>query len=121
MIGVFSLTGVAVLAILAGCSTHDVHTVPVDSLPGAKLAFLKAGETSKDEAVRRLGQPTGTFQSGIILTYTMEPAPKDGLKPVRWEMERHPPFLDWWDQRYSLVLVFDASDLLRDFSLVKVR
>jgi len=114
--------GAAVLALLAGCSTHDVHTVPIDSLEGADFSFLKPGQTSREEAVRRLGDPTGKFQGGVILTYSMEPAPYHGLKPVRREPSlRNGPFLGWEEAVYSLVLVFDSESLLREFSLVKVR
>ena len=105
-----------------GCSTHDVHSVPLDSFPSAGLGFLMPGATSKAEALDRLGYPTRDYFDRSILTYALARDPKRGLIPERrvtsW---RNAPFLGWGNAEYSLVLVFDAKDLLQAASLVKVR
>lgn len=112
----------ALLAIVNGCSTHDVHTVPIDSIQGTSLSFLAVGATSREEAIRRLGDPTGTFLGGEILTFTLAPRGKRGLVPVRRpQSSRNAPFRGWEDAEFNLVLVFDTNERVREFCLVKVR
>ncbi|WP_155836970.1 hypothetical protein [Paraburkholderia mimosarum] len=87
------------------------------------LDFLGDGTTTRETALLKLGEPSGTFDRDRILTYRIG-IPKDGgyflLHPhaagtaYNWSAE---PGVSL----YSLVLVFDEKNILVKHSLVRVR
>ncbi|ALP66020.1 hypothetical protein [Paraburkholderia caribensis] len=95
------------------------------TVPGDKtlLDFLGDGATTRETALFKLGEPSGTFDRDRILTYRIG-SPKDGgyllLHPhaagteYNWSAEPGVTL-------YSLVLVFDEKDILVKHSLVRVR
>lgn len=95
---------------MIGCTT---------TIPGASpnlLAFLHPGETTRQEVVLKLGQPSGTFEQDRILTYRLGEDGQQGYFIVT------PKSLMPWSQvRHSLVLVFDARGVLEKQSLVPVQ
>jgi len=84
------------------------------------LDFLADGKTTCEEVVLRLGQPSGKFEREHILTYRLGFEPKNkGYYVV--EREAGPSgWPTWVHARYSLVLVFDETGVLRRQSLVEV-
>jgi hypothetical protein len=88
-------------------------------IPGAApdlLTFLRAGETTREEVVLKLGQPSASFEQERILTYRVGQDPKQGFFLIV------PNRLDWWQNvRYSVVLVFDANGVLEKQRFVPVR
>lgn len=92
-----------------GCGHHRVEVVRPEVLVRT-LAFLTVGETSKQEVLSRLGEPSAYFERGRILTY--------------WLDEEHAVIGKKTDEaRYSLVLVFEKEDrpILKAQSLVQTR
>ena len=92
-----------------GCGHHRVEVVRPEVLVRT-LAFLTVGETSKQEVLSRLGEPSAYFERGRILTY--------------WLDEEHAVIgKQAGEARYSLVLVFEKEDrpILKAQSLVQTR
>jgi hypothetical protein len=111
------LTGclVAGILLLAGCAT----TPPLKGRADL-LDFLADGKTTREEAVLKLGQPSGMFERENIITYRLGFEPKnDGYYVVEREAQRD-GWPTWTRARYSLVLVFDEAGVLRKHSLVEV-
>ena len=99
-----------VVSALAGCAA---------TIPGARadlLTFLRAGETTREEVVLKLGQPSARFEQGRVFTYRVGRDAKQGYHVVT-QNPRQP----WEGVRYSMVLVFDASGVLEKQSLVAVQ
>lgn len=79
-----------------------------------RLAFLVDGSTTKEDVLFRLGLPSAEFEGERILTYRIGTGAKRGTVVV----PRHAG--DWQGAEYSLVLVFDAQQVLRRHALIKV-
>ena len=103
--------------VLAGCATNQF------SGRADLLRFLSDGATTKEEALLSLDQPSGAFEDGNILTY------RSGFNSHSkgFYVVQRPPgigvhgvYSTWEHTRYSLVLVFDAQNVLRHHSLVEV-
>ena len=105
------------LGLLAGCATTSTTD------PGASselLKFLNIGHTTREEVQLKLGRPSAAFEMGKILTYRIGEEPARGLYLVSGNTVGEP----WKSVRYSLVLVFDATDatgVLQRQNLVRVR
>jgi hypothetical protein len=103
--------GLALGLTLVGCAT----TPP--PLKGTRdlLNFLADGKTTRTEAIIALGQSSGQFDHGRILTYRLtkwhEIVPRE-TSESGWPT--------WKTARLSLVLVFDDAGVLNRLSLVKV-
>lgn len=101
----------ALLAVLvAGCATP--------AIPGARpdlLAFLSPGQTTREEVILQLGQPSAAFEQEHILTYRIGEHPSQGLYVVSPKA-----MLPWQQVKYSLVLVFDTRGTLQKESRVPV-
>ena len=107
----------AVLAaiLLAGCGA------PPPPLGRSDLFdFLVDGQTRKRQVVDHLGQPSGTFESGRVLTYRVgyEPA-NHGYHMVGRESGAS-GWPTWVNAKYSLVVVFDDTGRLRKHTLLEV-
>ena len=74
------------------------------------LVFLESGAPTRAEVVRRLGAPDALYEGGRIVAYRV----------AEDEGGYYLPGLSRPAQ-YSVVLVFDAGDELRRYSLVKIR
>jgi hypothetical protein len=111
------ISAVILILVFAGCATNQVRG------RANLLRFLSDGATTKEEALLNLGQPSGTFEDGNILTfrigfnsgsnefYVVQQPPGIGINGA---------YCSWENTRYSLVLVFDGKNLLRHHSLVEV-
>lgn len=108
------LLGLALVITLAGCAT------PQSPPPTVLLDFITDGQTTKQEIIVKLGEPSGRFESEKILTYRLRAAPKsDGYYVVQRETTTS-GLPTWSLANFSLVLVFDDANVLRQHSLVKV-
>lgn len=109
------LTVVMILAsaLLAGCVTP----------PNARsdlLAFLEAGKTTREEAILKLGQPSGSFEQDRILTYRIGRYGEQGYFIISPKVILPAQGASWQNVRFSLVLVFDEAGRLRKHELVPV-
>ena len=97
-------------SLLAGCIT--TATLPADP---HFLDFLRDGQSTKEAIVLKLGQPSAVLESGRILTYRV------GQENDRGYFLREASATNWCELKFSLVLVFDPSEVLERHSLVEVR
>jgi hypothetical protein len=82
------------------------------------LNFLADNQTTKQEVILQLGQPSGRFESERILAYRLGHESGNGGYYVVERLSGAEPF--WANAKYSLVLVFDGQNVLRKHSLVEV-
>lgn len=80
----------------------------------ALLDFIRDGQTSREQTILALGQPSATFESERILTYRI------GGEGSRGYFVRDAAGT-WYETSYSLVLVFDETAVLKAHSLVPIR
>jgi hypothetical protein len=96
--------------LLAGCVT--TATPPADP---HLLDFLQDGQSTKEAVVLKLGQPSAVLESGRVLTYRL------GQEKARGYFLREASTTNWFELKFSFVLVFDPSEVLARHSLVEVR
>ena len=96
--------------LLVGCAT--TVTLPADP---HLLDFLRDGQSTKETVVLKLGQPSAVLESGRILTYRV------GQEKDRGYFLREASATNWCELKFSLVLMFDPSEVLERHSLVEVR
>lgn len=108
------LCGLGIWVAVTGCAAGP--TGGVEDLVG----FLRDGRTTRSEVAASLGKPSGSFESGRLLTYRVGydgagrcfrvvPRPRDNSG---WP--------DWQQTDYSLVLVFEGNRLRRH-ALVRIK
>lgn len=106
------VTGLVFL-LLFGCATQG----PMGPLPDKGLLdFLEDGKTTKQMVFENLGQPSGTFENGKILTYRI--GCEEGKGYFIFDAVPRPGL---YKSKYSLVLVFDLNGILMRHTLVSVR
>jgi len=88
--------------------------------------FIEVEKTTKDEVFLKLGEPSGQFEDGRILTYAMNFSEKEGF---RVDYKREVITHNRWGQRlklsvseaeYNLILVFDDKKILSRYNLLKI-
>jgi hypothetical protein len=84
------------------------------------LDFLAAGRTTREQALHALGEPSARFEAERILTYRLGFEPKNQGYYVVGRDADPSGWSPWVRARYSLVLVFDETGVLRSHSLVEV-
>jgi hypothetical protein len=77
------------------------------------LNFLQVGQTTREDVYLHLGDPTRHYLNSRILTYRIA-EDKGGFFTQPYDRS-------WEGIRFSLVLAFDDSELLRRYSMVRVR
>ena len=116
----FATLGLVVL--VAGCATTAV-------IPGARedlLAFLRVGETTRQEVILKFGQPSASFEHETILTYRVGHEARQGYyiitpKVLTGQQLGKVQATSWESVAYSLVLVFDGNGILQKQNLVPVQ
>lgn len=97
-----------------------------ESIQQKWLPFIENGKTTKEEIVLILGEPSGQFEGGRILTYTMSFSEKNGF---RVNYEKTFIYHGLWTQilelsvskaEYNLILVFNENNILSKHNLLKV-
>lgn len=94
------------LGALPGCATAPQGNARL-------LDFLQDGKTTREAVYLQLGEPSGVYEDGRILTYRLA-EDSGGYLLLLY------PRTDWTGM-YSLVLSFDAGGTLTRHSLVRVR
>lgn len=110
----------ALLLLCAGCGATP-RLVPMTDrswFEKSELGFIRAGETTREEILVRLGNPAGRFENDRILTYLVG-FEADGKAHVYAPRTLGAPYNPDWDPKvYSLVLVFQPDGVLLKRSLV---
>lgn len=112
-------TGVRIASIIAlvlmGCVTQSPKG------QAELLHFLTDGQTTRQEVIVALGQPSARFEKEKVFTYRLGCEPKTrGYYVVEREAPNEAGWSTWRQAQYSLVVVFDDIGVLRKHSLVKV-
>jgi hypothetical protein len=107
------------ILLASGC----MYNLPlkVADVEAEHLSFLRDGGTSREEVLLRLGDPTGVFEDGRILTFRLEASDR-GVIPVRreYDFDFH-GVTQWRLANLSLVTVFDSNHVLNRHSLILVK
>ena len=112
---VIKAVAVFIFLLLLGCATpRSVGPVPDKGL----LDFLEDGKTTKQMAFEKLGQPSGTYENGRILTYRIGNEEGKGYYIVGAGPSGEMLFIK---SKHSLVLIFNDKGILERHSLVNVR
>jgi hypothetical protein len=109
---------IALLLPLGACTPK---TLSQGELRSGPLNYLQEGQTTREDAILRLGVPSADFETGRILTYRIAQL-ADGsiaVRPRQMQAEAVPQ--NALLANYSLVLVFDDKGVLRKQSLVPVK
>ena len=112
-------TVLAVVAVFLALASVGCETTRPKVAHGASpelLAFLQVGLTSREDVLQTLGEPSGSFERGAILTYRIGEDQTNAFFVVKARMGN--PWL--WSQ-HSLVLVFDGEGILKKQNLVRVK
>jgi hypothetical protein len=104
---------ILISALLSGCVT------PPNARPDL-LAFLETGKTMREEAILKLGQPSGSFEQDRILTYRIGQDGERGYFIISPKVILPAQGASWQNVRFSLVLVFDGAGRLQKHELVRV-
>jgi len=106
-----------------GCAT-TAKTAKIAGASPDLLDSLQIGQTTRQEVILKLGQPSATFEHEGILTYRVGYAQKLGyyiITPTTltlWLSSAQSR--TWANVHYSLVLVFDGNGVLQKQNLVSV-
>jgi hypothetical protein len=108
--------------LLVGCAGTQ-QSINKEAHP--QLDFLKEGFTTKQDVLLKLGIPATQFEGERILLYRLRERQKEGLVVIPPELGYRDPRLapmrsPWGPGDYSLVLVFDEKNVLRNQSLIKI-
>lgn len=77
------------------------------------LDFIRDGETTREDALMRLGAPSASYENERLLTYRLG-KDEGGFYPVAKRQ-------GFYDVEYSLVLAFDDTGVLKRHSMVALR
>ena len=97
---------------LVGCAAHRLEGTAPGVLQRTQLAFLENGATLRSDVLTTLGDPSSAYEAGRIVAYRLDEDFGAVQRSQSWF---------WSNARYSLVVVFDESDVVVSHSLVRVR
>lgn len=103
-----------------GCATPRIRPISKNDFSDS-LQFLINGETTREEVLLKLGEPTGRFESDRILTYMLSIDTNKKLKilPRQLALSNIDPRLYELNRLVcSLVLVFEKSNILKKTELI---
>jgi outer membrane protein assembly factor BamE (lipoprotein component of BamABCDE complex) len=110
------VTAIAFMGMPAGCATPKIQVADAQLLLNSELAFIKDGETTREEVSLKLGVPSAQLEGDRILMYQFRTS-EDG----KWNLVS-PIFSGnlrgWGSGTSSLVLVFDTRGILQKHSMV---
>ena len=105
------------LMFLAGCTSPRLQALDVESFQGGYLSFIRDGETTREQVLLRLGDPSGFFEDGRILTFAIAIDGEDVLRILTRRMGTVDR-VDWRPGIYSVVVVFDDAGVLERHSVI---
>jgi hypothetical protein len=100
----------------AYCVAVSIAIMSCASMPRGKtdlLDFLRIGQTTRQDVYDHLGSPSRRYEEVFILTYR--------IARDRGGLFTEPYTKEWEGVRFSLVLAFDESGLLRKYAMVPIR
>ncbi|KAF0181910.1 MAG: hypothetical protein FD164_1398 [Nitrospirae bacterium] len=103
-----------------GCATPVIKTIETKDFL-AKLQFLEAGRTSREDVLLRLGEPSGQYEGERIFTYILAIGNEGQLHVLPRQLalnQRDPRLYNFSPSVCSLVIVFRRDGVLEKFSLV---
>lgn len=102
------------LSVLAnGCVT------PPNARPDL-LTFLRTGETTREEVLLELGQPSASFERDRIITYRIGQYGEQGYYIISPRVVLPAQSASWQNVHFSLVIVFDEHGRLQNHKLIRV-
>ena len=102
---------IAVVSMLAaGCAENQMHRADIEHGP---LQFVKDGVATREQILLKLGEPTGQFEGGRILTYRLSPDAHGGVVVVPRERITDLNTQNDRSVQWHLVLVFTGQTLTR--------
>jgi len=103
----------------AGCSKpHIMQSADMGMINKSELAFLRVGETTREEIVFRLGIPVARFEGDRILIYQVKFEDNGKVRLYAPRLLGAVGLQDWEWETFSLVCVFGADGVLLKLSLV---
>ena len=103
-----------------GCAGQR-PTPQVEQIEQTHLPFIEDGATSREQALLRLGIPSGQFEGERILTWRLRFDGK-ALFPIAPDAAGDDPrYAIWTASAFNLVLVFDAANVLQRHSFIEVK
>jgi len=106
-----------VLALSAACVTPDIQALSPEALKGGYLDFVEDGATTREAVLLELGDPSGIFEDGRILTYVLRIDEADQVHVLTRRLGTAAA-VAWRPGLYSLVLVFRPDGVLARHSVV---
>lgn len=106
------------LSYAMGCATGR----GTEALHDGWLSFLEDGKTKKIVVLSRLGRPSARFQKERIFTYRLQMDHQDFLRPVSQGLDEFVIDRKLYGEKpmYSLVLIFDDDDILKQHRLIEI-
>lgn len=101
----------------AACRTPRIQPLESGTMEAAHFASLQDGSTTREDILLWLGDPSGIFEEGRILTYVLRIDEDDELHVLTRRMGSAEQ-IRWRPGLYSLVLVFGPSNVLERHSVV---
>ena len=120
ILGICALLCTIMTFLIFGCATPRIKPINKNDFSDS-LKFLINGETTREEALLKLGEPTGRFENDRILTYMLSIGTNKNLKilPRQLALSNIDPRLyDLNRLVCSLVLVFEESNILKKAELI---
>lgn len=113
------LLAYALLFLLTGCATsvsRQANKILLD--------FLEDGKTTKEMVILKLGAPSGAFEGERIISYRLGRTREgyfvlDQIAEAR--VQKSPELYSGISGTFSLVLVFDESNVLQKHSAVQIQ
>ena len=93
-------------ALLTGCATIPQGRTDL-------LSFIEDGKTTREETYLKLGEPTGLYEEGKIMSYRLD---KD--EGGYFLVEKS---IGFRGVKTNLIMVFDEQGMLKKHSLVQVK
>lgn len=102
---------VFIILMASSCSTVIAPVEP--RVVAEHLAFLREGQTTRQEVIEHLGKPLNEYEQNSIVTYRLVEKSDGQLEVVRGLVVAKPPI-------YNLILSFGPDDILTRLSLLRL-
>ena len=84
------------------------------------LEFLERGDTTREEVIFRLGEPSASFEQERILTYRLGEYGEKGYFVISPRVVAPAEASSWQFVRFSLVIAFDENGKFQKYRLIRV-
>jgi len=104
---------------MVGCSTPRIIPTDLQILRKSELGFLAAGETTREQVLLKMGNPSSRFEEDRILIYQVRFHSDGRVDIYSPKSIGSSGFREWEPGTLSLVLVFNSDNLLLKIGLVE--